>query len=554
VGRMFPLRLWVVVLAACAFLFLPRVSGAGTVSYKGISPLVFHLTTYDEASRPVEQGQGVMVGPDTAIVSVTTLEGSAGAVARMMNGSSISVGEVYAVDEMSGLAKVHLLTDASGHLPVWFESVLPRAGERVLFSSLTARGKQVCMECTVTSARAVPAVEGLYYLETTRPVPRPGGPVFDSDGGLVGIIVMRFGSGHSGLLASGERVAAFAGSEGQKAVPDVRANRSDSRWSDTVCARYMRGQVALWQGQPQTAMGLMEDHFWSAGYLKENMAALLGEAYLAADLFPEAILAFKSAIDTGSPPCEVYRKLAWAYMETAQYDLSEKLCSQAIRMDPDHSPGYVLLARLKNLRGDFKQAVYEARRAILREPNCSCAYFERGRGYLGLAMYREAAQSFKKATSIDPEYTEAFNSLGYAYLRQGKPLQAIVVLKEAVEREPEMEAAWDNLGEAYSRSGLSDKALDAFRMTVCLDPSRSHVYGRLAREYMEQGLYDKAEDTLLHGLERCEKSQWLIYYLGKTYCLDGSIDHAMEQAELLEKTNKALAGQLLRIINASNRG
>ena len=67
------------------------------------------------------------------------------------------------------------------------------------------------------------------------------------------------------------------------------------------------------------------------------------------------------------------------------------------------------MAHLNNLRRDHKQALYEARRALKRKPDCSCSHFERGVAYVGLARYEKAIESFINATILDPGYGEAKN-------------------------------------------------------------------------------------------------------------------------------------------------
>jgi tetratricopeptide (TPR) repeat protein len=223
-------------------------------------------------------------------------------------------------------------------------------------------------------------------------------------------------------------------------------------------------------------------------------------------------------------------------------------------MEPASPSGYLLMAHLNNLKGDHKKALYEARRTLKRKPDCSCSQYERGLAYVGLTRYEKAIESFINATILDPQYAEAFNYLGYAYLRTSDPVRAVAALEEAVRLQPEMTAAWDNLGEAYSSAGFPDKALIAMRRSVCLDPSRSHAYCRLAKEFMKQGQYADAADIARQGLGRCERSQWLVYYLGKAFYMDGRIELAREQAELLYRQNKELAGQLLRIIDLSLTG
>lgn len=547
--RRYPALIEVVIIAACVILVSFRTAGAGDVLSRGVSNRIFYLTAYDVTSRPIHTGQGVVVDSQgTALVSLATLEGSTHAVATMMDGSTLSVNEVHAVDEVSGLATISLSAGAPEFSERLTESGIPKAGERVIFSGRTVRSDQVCMECIITSVKTVPAFKDLYYVEASQQVPQPGGGIFGSDGRLVGIVIVRFGAGRSGLVATNERLSALAAQRVSKITLDLWSDRRADKWSNTASTRYMRGLAALWQGQPNLTVDLLKDHAGTYPSLQSNIAALLGEAYLAMNLLPEAILALNCAIDPVTPSAHIYRKLAWAYMESGQYILSEKLCQEAIQIDPGCISGYNLLARLRNLQGVYGLAVYEARRALEKNPDCPCAHFEMGRAHLGLARYGAAIKSLKSATTLDPDFGEAFNSLGYAYLRNGEPLRAVVVLKEAVKLEPERSAAWDNLGEAYIRAGLVDKALPALRQAVCLDPGRSHSYCRLAKELMDHGHYSDAADMLRQGMVQCEESQWLVYFLGKSFFLEGRVGLAREQAELLFSKNRKLAAHLLRII------
>lgn len=548
-GGRFSILAWAVVFSALLIFALPLTAGAAGVLPDSAPKAVFHLTSFDDRSIPMAIGQGFVVAPGSAIVSVSTLEGAARVLVRLEDGGTVEVTEVQVVDEISGLARITL---AAG-VPLSYENIpvsgIPQAGEEVLFSDLNSHGRRTWVASQIMTIRSIPGLEGLHYLETGKPLPLPGGGVFGSEGNLLGMVILRFGNGSSGLLASGERLSMVAEKEEGKASLQRWVSQNKTRWYDSPYAKYMRGQVAFWQGRPEATLELMEDLLDTLPDVKAQLSALLGETYLAMGLLPEAILAYRCALEHGPGISTTYQKLAWAYMETGQYGLAERMCSQLIGGDPDDSYGYMLMARLRNLQGDYSLAIYEACRALMRDSDCSCAHMERGKGYIGLGSYDEAVASLKQATTLDPEFAEAFNDLGYAYLRAGKALNAIVVLKEAVELEPEMRDAWSNLGEAYARAGLSQKALAPLNQAVCLDPTHPFVYSRLAREFIDLGRYEEAEETIRGGLSRCEESQWLSFYLGKIFFLEGRTDLAREQVLQLQRENQALARHLQRLID-----
>ena len=176
-------------MTACLIYVLSPSIGTGDALSRGVSGLVFHLNTYDEQHRHLQHGQGLVVGPrGFTIVAVSTLEGAFEAVATMMDGSTLLITEVLAVDEISGLAKVRLEKGAPEPSDKPIESGPPQIGEVVIFSSLTEHAKQVCVACGISMVRAMPDLEDIYYVETSQPLPQPGGAVCSSDGRMVGIV------------------------------------------------------------------------------------------------------------------------------------------------------------------------------------------------------------------------------------------------------------------------------------------------------------------------------------------------------------------------------
>ena len=551
--RRFPISLSAAALAAAMVLPMARVAAGDTGSYGGVSPLVFQVTAYDEGSRPLRYGQGLVVGPhDEAVVSLLLLEGSARTVATLLDGRSLEVVDVLAVDGIAGLARVRLQKGGPSTVAKWVPGDPPRVAEQVLFSWWTVRGNQVCMGSGVRSIRPVPDLDGLYYLEVSDITPPPGSALFGADGRLAGMIVMDLGWGSSALMASKERIQSLAGSPIQPRTLAAWSSRRSRSWRDGPHAVYLEAYAALQDGQPQATLDLIQGRLDDWHVLTAQMKALEGEAYLAMDRLPQAIEALKASVDCSRAPCWVYQRLAWAYMEAGQRSLAEAACLKAIALDPDEPSPFLLLAHLRNLQGDYREAVYEARRVLKRKPDCACAHYERGVAYIGLGRYSEAIDALKSATTLDPAFGEAFAELGYAYLRSGQPLHAIVVLREAAEQIPEEAQTWDYLGEAYSRAGLADRALRAYGQSLCLDPSDPVSYYHLARQNQQLGRTSRALEVLRSGQDRLGEAPWLVYYLGKIYAMEGRLDLAAEQALNLQSTNRALGRQLQRVIDQAS--
>ena len=111
--RRFSTYMAVAVIAACVIPVSFRTAGADDVLSRGVSNRNFYLTAYDKASMPVQTGEGVVVDSQgIALVSMTTFEGATRVVATMVDGSTLSIKEVHAVDEVSGLATISLSAGA----------------------------------------------------------------------------------------------------------------------------------------------------------------------------------------------------------------------------------------------------------------------------------------------------------------------------------------------------------------------------------------------------------------------------------------------------------
>ena len=515
----------------------------------------FHISTTDSANETITSGQGSIVSSGgVAVVPISLLETAHGAVAVIPGGKEIAIRKVDAVDEMAGLARVRLGREApkpSGKLPI---TPAPSEGQRVTIVTVDRNGLTVRSQCSVKSIREIPYLPGYYLLETSLALPPTGGGIYGEGGALLATVIRRYKGGNTGIVISTELVSSVARMRSSKESLSGWSSGRTMTWSQGAVARYIEARVEVWAGRHVRSVELLEPVIGSAGQLEGAVAALLGESYLTMGLLPESIVAFRSAIENGMVTCRIYQQLAWAYLETGQYDEARKFSEKVIGEQGESAVGFLLLARLNNLQGDYDKAVYEARRALKRFPDCQCAHYERGMAYLGQGRFEAAIESLLQAVKLDPTDADALHGLGYAYLRSGRPQEAVELLKTAGELKPELIEAWRALGEACSRTNRNDEALEAYRQAICADPKNQNSYYKLAAEYLRQGFHDDAITILGQGLDSCGASAWLTYHLGKAYCSVGRLAEARQQAERLSSMNPALAKLLagqIDIVNGS---
>ncbi|MDT8396279.1 MAG: tetratricopeptide repeat protein [bacterium] len=515
----------------------------------------FHFSSINNSNGTLTTGQGCIVSTrGISIVPVSMLEEADHATVVLPGGKAIPIEEVEAVDEASGLARIRLGRAAPGSAGKLSVKPAPAEGQGITVITVGSDGSTVRTQCTVKSIREIPYLSGFYHLEASQALPPPGGGIYAEDGALVAVVIRGADGQGAGVVVSTKVIVRVVGMRSSKESLGQWSSGHPARWSKGPVSRYVEAQTEIWSGRHGRAIELLEPAIGSAGTMDGAVAALLGESYLAMNLLPETIVALKSAIENGAVTCRIYQHLAWAYMETGQYDEAKKFSEKVITEQGEKPMGYLLLARLSNLRGDHEKAVYEARRALKRQSDCQCAHFERGIAYLSQGRFESAIESLRMATALDPTDADALRFLGYAYLRNGSLSEAFDALRAALELNPEMADAWKDLGEACSRANRGEEALEAYRQAICADPEDQGAYYRLASECMRQGHYQEAILILDQGLGSCGDSAWLTYQIGKAYCCAGQVAEARHQVKRLSTMNTALAEQLHRYIEISAEG
>jgi len=539
--RRFPIQILAAFTAAIALSCL-RPMGAELHAEQLTTNPPFYIIANSNAGETVTIGQGVVIARGgVAIVPLSILEDVHGAIAVLPEGKRIAVGKIEAVDESGGLVRIRLgrvVPKPSGKLTV---TPMPSKNQRILVVTVDEYGMAVGSRCTVQAVRQLPYLPGYFHLETSLALPPPGGAIYSAEGTVLAMVVRRFDEHTTGVVVSSDILVRTAGLKSRKKELSKWSSARTTNWSQGPVARYVEAQAAAWAGRHGRTMEILEPVVGSAGALEGAVAALLGESYLAMGLLPESIVALRSAIENGTVACKIYQQLAWAYLETGQYSEAKKFSDMVIEGQSERAVGYLLLARLSNLQGDYDKAVYDARRALKRFPQCQCAHYERGVAYLGQGRYESAIESLRQAVTLDPADPDSLHALGYAYLRSNRPVEAVELLKAAADLKPEKAENWRALGEACSRTDRDSEALEAYRQAICAAPKDQSTYYWLASECLRQGFHDDAIQILRQGLESCGPSAWLTYYLGKAYCCAGQLDEARRQAKQLSRQNPSLA-------------
>jgi len=163
-----------------------------------------------------------------------------------------------------------------------------------------------------------------------------------------------------------------------------------------------------------------------------------------------------------------------------EYDLADRLISQAIRNDPDHRPmlhfnlGLALYAggRLKGALASFDQAIRLA-------PDFSEAYLRRGATLREMGNLEGALFAYDQVIRLQPGHAEAYNNRGIVLRKLCRPEAAMDSFRCALKLKPDLAETYNNYGETLRETGRAEEAEDQYRHALELKPDYAKCHSNL---------------------------------------------------------------------------
>ncbi len=135
----------------------------------------------------------------------------------------------------------------------------------------------------------------------------------------------------------------------------------------------------------------------------------------------------------------------------------------AITLLPDFYRAWFNLGVAFARDGAWEQAEKAYRRARQLRPEAVEPSQNLGRLYLARNRLDKAASAFEHALEIEPESAQSFNDLGEVYRRQGKTNAALKAFHNAIEHDSTYALAHYNLGLLHAALGNAAQAVQAFQ-------------------------------------------------------------------------------------------
>jgi tetratricopeptide (TPR) repeat protein len=123
-----------------------------------------------------------------------------------------------------------------------------------------------------------------------------------------------------------------------------------------------------------------------------------------------------------SPPVNCW--MGFQLQFSGRYDEAKKYLNQALRISPDYSATYYLLADILLKEQNFKEAVPYFRKAVAAKPDDVDARIGLGQALTGLERLEEALNELQEAARIAPQEARVHFQLSRLYFRLGDEKRA----------------------------------------------------------------------------------------------------------------------------------
>lgn len=402
-----------------------------------IGSAVVQLTVYNWRGAFVRQGWGFFVNKEGDIVTCRhLLEGGHLVEATSITGETVTVEKVLAENVEGSFVRVGLEYIPEKMVYLTEAAKFPNAGERVLVGGGQGCEPGAFMDGTVESVRKVP-VFGL-MMKIITPFSSVGSPVFNEDGKLVGVVLIKLENygGTAWVVPVGKTAGLLKDAENPVNY-DEWSERQTKPWLETPTGSYMKGFVNYWAGDFKAAAPFLEAAARDDRFSKEAYF-LLGCCSDAMESYEKSVAAYSMAARLDPDSENIYVKLAQARMKNGDYTGSIDSCWKALHLKPDNYDAFLLLSRVYNAQSDFQKALAMSYGALRIRPNCPHAFVEAGIAFRSMNRFPDAIRLFQKAIAIQNDLEKAYWHLALTHFYRGDVDSAMKVCDALKTFNPEM--------------------------------------------------------------------------------------------------------------------
>ncbi len=254
-----------------------------------------------------------------------------------------------------------------------------------------------------------------------------------------------------------------------------------------------------------------------------------GQKYLESKRYEEASIEFRNALRIDKDHVPSYLGIAKAFQQMGNHQNAIAAYQQVNKLDGKNTEaklrlGQYLLAAAMNKPDLFKQAQQMAEDVLKAQPSNTEALILLGNAYSGRNEIDKSIQNLEKALSLDPGNLNAILNLAAAQLRKKDVGKAESTFKEALQKHPQAVEAYLAIAAFYAATQRMPEAETYLKKAFDLAPADPRCLSSLVSYYMAQKRLSDAEGVFKTAISRNPKEVQPRLGLGSFYLRQGRVD------------------------------
>lgn len=274
------------------------------------------------------------------------------------------------------------------------------------------------------------------------------------------------------------------------------------------------------------------DETWETQQLKGRIFLLLGN-------FPEAQIAFESALKSKPKAPTLLTGLAEVLSKTGETAAAKDLLENAIQIAPDDADAHFQLGLLYVETGYFEDAIAHLDIAATAMPEDSAPLTLKARALMGSQNLSQAEAVFLAALTRNPRDPEAHYFLSELYFETGAVMKALASLETLLTLMPDHQKAIHTLGFTYFQLSRFKEALPFLEKEQTQNPTNTELQLQIAICLTETGDSPSAIRMLDTLLQNTPADVSLFCAKGMAQLKAKTYKEAMETFKQASKTDPA---------------
>jgi len=213
----------------------------------------------------------------------------------------------------------------------------------------------------------------------------------------------------------------------------------------------------------------------------------LGNAYLNADQFQEALDYYDKAILSDSNSKEAWNGKGWALHGLARYQEALVAHNKAISIDPNYADAWYGKGWAQYSLSRYQEALDAYNKSLSLDSDKTMVWTGKGNALKRLGRYQEALDAFDKAISLSPNNVAPWTGKGDALYSLGSYQEALDAYNKAISCIKRYMPAWNGKGNALYSLGRYQEALDAYNEALSLYPDNEEAKSNKQRVIAKMG-------------------------------------------------------------------